>query len=240
MNKLSQAFLDSCNTEQGFIMRGENMTRIETFVDAAFAFAITMLVISVDEIPTSVEGLLNSARDIPAFLASGIQIGLIWHWHSIFSRRFGLQDGKTVVLSLGLVMLVLIFIYPLKLVFMGLFNWISGSYLSPGLGGMQESELAAMFTYFGVGFLVLSVISLSLYRNALNLRDALRLSEYEVYTGKTQLLNWVIITATAIVSIIIAQTASGLWITGAGFIYFSLIFSSRLLKHTRAKRAPAT
>jgi uncharacterized membrane protein len=34
-------------------MRGENMTRIETFVDAAFAFAFTMLVISIDEIPRS-------------------------------------------------------------------------------------------------------------------------------------------------------------------------------------------
>jgi len=239
MNKLSQPFLDSCNREQGFIMRGENMTRIETFVDAAFAFAITMLIISVDEIPSSVEGLLLSARDIPAFLASAIQIGLIWHWHSVFSRRFGLQDGKTIMLSMALVMLVLVFIYPVKLVFMGLFSWISSGYLSTGVGGMQESDLTAMFSYFAIGFLVLSTISLLLYQNALSLRSSLALTEYEIYVCKTELANWMIIFVTATISLSIAQLASGLWITWAGFIYFSLAFSARILKRKREKGAPA-
>ena len=220
-------------------MRGENMTRIETFVDAAFAFAITMLIISVDEIPSSVEGLLNSARDIPAFVASGIQIGLIWYWHSVFSRRFGLQDGKTIVLSLALVMLVLVFIYPLKLVFMGLFFWISGGYLSSGLGNMTGADLSSMFTYFGIGFLVLSAIALSLYQNALKLRDSLELTQYEIYACKTELMNWGIIIIVSSISILIAQIAQGILITWAGFIYFSLLFSSRLLRHLREKRAPA-
>ncbi|MFP6838146.1 MAG: hypothetical protein VB962_00970 [Pseudohongiellaceae bacterium] len=53
MDQLSQSFLDSCRQDDGRTMRGENMTRIETFVDAAFAFAFTMLVISIDEIPRS-------------------------------------------------------------------------------------------------------------------------------------------------------------------------------------------
>jgi|TARA_B100000809_G_scaffold203015_1_gene203974 uncharacterized membrane protein len=53
MDQLSQSFLDSCRQDAGRTMRGENMTRIETFVDAAFAFAFTMLVISIDEIPRS-------------------------------------------------------------------------------------------------------------------------------------------------------------------------------------------
>jgi uncharacterized membrane protein len=51
MQKLSDEFLDSCRREDGRILRGENMTRIETFVDAAFAFVFAMLVISIDEIP---------------------------------------------------------------------------------------------------------------------------------------------------------------------------------------------
>ncbi len=111
MQKLSQSFLDSCPRDNGFILRGENMTRIETFVDAAFAFAFTMLIISVDEIPKSTDALFASAKDIPAFLVSCINIGFIWYAHSVYSRRFGLQDGKTIILSLSLVMLVLIFIY---------------------------------------------------------------------------------------------------------------------------------
>jgi hypothetical protein len=38
-----------------FTMRGESMTRIETFVAASFAFAITMMVISLGTIPDSVQ-----------------------------------------------------------------------------------------------------------------------------------------------------------------------------------------
>jgi hypothetical protein len=39
MTPLKQEFVDSCPVEGGFRMRGLEMTRIEVFVDAAFAFA---------------------------------------------------------------------------------------------------------------------------------------------------------------------------------------------------------
>ena len=45
MNRLSDEFISSCRIDRGKILRGENMSRIETFVDAAFAFAFTMLVL---------------------------------------------------------------------------------------------------------------------------------------------------------------------------------------------------
>jgi len=38
--------LDSLPRLGGFRLRGIGMTRLETFIDAAFAFAITMLVIA--------------------------------------------------------------------------------------------------------------------------------------------------------------------------------------------------
>jgi uncharacterized membrane protein len=86
---LSQEFLDSCRRDKGRIMRGENMTRIETFVDAAFAFAFTMLVISIDEIPNNVGQLIELSRDIPAILASASMICAIWLSHATWSRTFG-------------------------------------------------------------------------------------------------------------------------------------------------------
>ena len=106
MQQLSDEFLDSCRREDGRILRGENMTRIETFVDAAFAFVFTMLVISIDEIPKTVPELLDLSQDIPAFLISATTIGLIWIAHTVWSRTFGLQNRATLYLSLGLVMLV--------------------------------------------------------------------------------------------------------------------------------------
>ncbi|MDO7565308.1 MAG: TMEM175 family protein, partial [OM182 bacterium] len=105
MNRLSDEYISACRVDRGKILRGENMSRIETFVDAAFAFAFTMLVISIDQIPTNPEELLELSRDIPAFLISAIIIGSIWVTHANWSRHFGLQDSATLYLSLALVML---------------------------------------------------------------------------------------------------------------------------------------
>jgi hypothetical protein len=41
--------LDSLPRLKGFRLRGMEMTRLETFIDAAFAFAISMLVIAAQQ-----------------------------------------------------------------------------------------------------------------------------------------------------------------------------------------------
>jgi len=102
MEPLSQEFIASCRREGGRIIRGDSMTRIETFVDAAFAFAFTMLVISIDQIPTSPPELFELSKDIPAFVFSALTIGAVWLAHANWSRTFGLQDPITIQLSLGL------------------------------------------------------------------------------------------------------------------------------------------
>ena len=239
MKKLTQAFLDSCPRDKGYIMRGEAMTRIETFVDAAFAFAFTMLIISVDEIPKSVSELFNTSRDIPAFLVSCAQIGAIWYAHSIFSRRYGLQDGRTVILSLCLVMLVLIFIYPLKLVFMGFFSWISGGYLSSGLSSMSQGQLADLFVYFALGLLSYAIISFLMLKNVLKQADIIRLTSYERYACQTEVYYWLIYVFISLISILLAKTLNGMWVTLSGFIYFVIFIPAKILEKIRDKNKPA-
>ncbi|XOV77877.1 MAG: TMEM175 family protein [Aestuariibacter sp.] len=73
-------------------LRGETMNRIETFVAAAFAFAVTMLVISVDSIPGTFSELQQAAMDIPAFAASFAIITWIWFEHATWCRKFGLEQ----------------------------------------------------------------------------------------------------------------------------------------------------
>jgi hypothetical protein len=46
------------------------LPRLETFIDAAFAFAITMLVIATQQIPDDIETLLAAFKNVPAFVAS--------------------------------------------------------------------------------------------------------------------------------------------------------------------------
>ena len=95
--------------------RGREVTRIEAFVDAAFAFAVTLLVISFDAIPDSVPALVAALKGVPAFAASFALLAWIWWSHAAWSRRYGLDDGRSVLLSLLLVFLVLVYVYPLRL-----------------------------------------------------------------------------------------------------------------------------
>ncbi|MFW6078427.1 MAG: TMEM175 family protein [Gemmatimonadota bacterium] len=74
------------------------MTRIETFTDAAFAFALTLLVISLDPASSYAE-LATALRAVPAFLLSATLLIVFWWGHHRWSRRYGLEDGPTVVLS---------------------------------------------------------------------------------------------------------------------------------------------
>ena len=153
MEPLSEQFLSACRRYRGRIMRGDTMTRIETFVDAAFAFAFTMLVISIDEIPQSPPELLELSRDIPAFVLSATLIGSIWLAHSTWSRTFGLQDNWTIALSLGLVMLVLIFVYPIKLMVQATVIYLSQGRLGTDLflaPGWEDNSVADSCKQFGV------------------------------------------------------------------------------------------
>src|SRR5205807_8877331 len=89
------ADLDSLPGLGGFRLRGIAMTRLETFIDAAFAFAISMLVIATQQIPDDIETLLAAFKNVPAFVASIIVIGIFWRGHWLWSRRYGLEDGAS-------------------------------------------------------------------------------------------------------------------------------------------------
>ena len=86
--------LSTLPVRDGFRMRGESVTRLETFVDAAFAFAVTLLVVSFEAMPSTFAELYDALRRLPAFLAGFAIIALFWHAHHRFSRRFGLEEAR--------------------------------------------------------------------------------------------------------------------------------------------------
>ena len=113
------------------ITRQRQATRLETFVDAAFAFALTMLVVSVDSVPQSFDELVEAIKRVPAFAASFLITVMFWLGHYRWSRRYGIEDTGSVVLSLALVLLVLVFLYPLRIMMSGALQSMSGGFL-PG------------------------------------------------------------------------------------------------------------
>ena len=117
---MASAALDELPQAGGFRLRGTEMTRIETFTDAAFAFAVTLLVVSIDSIPASYVELVGALQGLPAFAVSFAFLFMFWYAHHDWSRRYGLDDFATVLLSALLVFLVMVFVYPLKMISHGI------------------------------------------------------------------------------------------------------------------------
>ena len=136
----------------GFRLRGLEMTRLETFCDAAFAFAVTLLVIAGDGIPRSYADLLTALKGVPAFAASFAAIASFWWAHRLWSRRFGLEDGVTTLISLVMVMVMLVYVYPLKMVFSAFASYASGGRLPTEFVLTDPRDMLGLFVVYGVGF----------------------------------------------------------------------------------------
>lgn len=75
-------------------MRGGEITRLESFSDAVFGFALTLLVVSLDA-PRTFDDLVGTMRGFPSFAICFLFLALIWNTHYKFCRRYGLDDGTT-------------------------------------------------------------------------------------------------------------------------------------------------
>ena len=111
-------------------LRGLEVTRLDTFVDAAFAFVLTLLVISFDDIPSDYAEMLAAVKRIPGFAASFAVLMLFWLQHRRWSRRYGLENQSTLLYSLLLIFVMLVYVYPLRMIFEGMFSHLTGGYLS--------------------------------------------------------------------------------------------------------------
>ncbi len=232
MERLTDEYLASCPRDGGLILRGHSMTRIETFVDAAFAFALTLLVISIDEIPRSPAQLVETAKDIPAFLLSALHMGQLWLVHVGWSRIFGLSDRITIVLSLAIVMLVLIFVYPLKLMLQsGIFYFsegLIGANIFTDVSEWTETDVANMFVFMAGGVLSLALLVIALYLNGLRFRRQLRLNAYEVFLSWKRIAWAGVVGVTAIICGFAASLAVPEVLPMAGLGYLSLFVTMPL------------
>ena len=100
--------------KDGFRLRGLNMTRLETYLDAAFAFATTLLIISIGSIPKNYHELILALKDILAFAASFASIAFLWASHRRWNRRYGLEDTSSIIISLILVFMPIVGYYYSK------------------------------------------------------------------------------------------------------------------------------
>jgi hypothetical protein len=226
----------------GFLERGADVTRLEAFVDAAFAFALTMLVISVDGMPKDMPELLAALRGTPAFAASFAQIAWFWYAHVTWSRRYGLDDGPSTLLSLVMVFLVMVYVYPLKALFTTFFGWVSQGWLPRGFELRSMSDLSGMFVTYGLVFGTMSALVGMLYLRAWRCRAALGLSVDEQVGTLATAASWFLGVGVALLSIASAQflgPGTPPWAFGAPGMLYGLMFLSRPLSVAVAQRAHA-
>ena len=224
---------------RGFRLRGLEMTRLETFIDAAFAFSITMMVISVDRVPDNINELLAAFRNVPAFIASAAVLGIFWRGHWLWSRRYGLEDGASIFISWTMLITILIYIYPLKVIFGGMWYLLSDGGFGQPISIQTAAQARALFAIFAIGFTAIAVEILLLNLRAYHLREALRLNARERVTARAEVTGWCIPTGVGLVSLILALTLPSGMIVWSGWIYFSMVVLVPLHAAYRRRRVAA-
>lgn len=187
-------------------VRRQQPTRLEGFVDASFAFAVTLVVISLGHVPGSVDEMLLALRGLPTFATCFLLLTRVWMSHRNWSRHYDLDDTTGVALSLVLVFIVLIYVYPLRILFAQMFMGFSHGWLSDGSIARIETvaELRAAYTVFGLGLMALSAIFVLLYRHALRRADAIGLSDAERLYTRMRMNAWLEQIALACASVALA------------------------------------
>ena len=196
--------------EREFRWRAAEVTRLEGFSDAVFAFAVTLLVVSL-EVPKTYPELLQAMHGFFAFGACFALLANIWHQHCRFFRRYGLQDPWAVTLNCGLLFCVLFYVYPMKFMFTGTFTQALD---------ISEAQLRTLFLIFSGGYVAIFSIFALLYWHAWRKRSELALTPVECLITRHSLIHQAALVIIGLVSILLAETLPAQLIGLAGYWFF--------------------
>lgn len=207
----------SVGMDPDFRVRGAEVSRVEGFSDAAFAFALTLLVVSL-EAPRRYDDLLDTLRGLPAFAICFAILTWLWVAHYKYFRRYGLEDRITIALNSALLFVMMFYIYPLKFMFtvvVGMFTGIQPS----GTDSIPRERIDDLLIIYGVGFVaVFGLLALMNWR-AYRLRDALELSEIERVMTRQEIARCTGVGGVGVLSVLLAIVLEGPAAGLAGFAY---------------------
>jgi uncharacterized membrane protein len=181
-------------------MNGGSSARLDAFTDAAFAFAVGLLVIGGVGAPSDYNQLLRALADIPAFAFGFAVLVMFWFGHVRWRNLRGADEGLSLILTLLLVFLVLIYVQPLRAMAAAVAAYATGQ------GSGFRGSLVGLFAVYGTGFVAMSLTSAALF--AESLRNP-RLDAVGRATAKGEVVIWLILAATGLVSVFLSQTPVG-------------------------------
>jgi uncharacterized membrane protein len=197
--------------EAGFRWRGHEVTRLEGFTDAVFAFAVTLLVVSL-EVPKTYPELIAAMRGFPAFGICFALLAVVWYEHYRYFRRYGLENAVAVMLNCALLFCVLLYVYPLKFMFTAAMSKTA----------YAEQEIRMLFTIFSAGFSAVFGVFWLLYRYAWSCRKELELTPLEQLRTRHSMMDQSAMVLLGIASILLAQLGSSSAVSMTGLIYFAI------------------
>ena len=192
-----------------FRWRSHEISRIEGLSDAVFAFAVTLLVVSL-EVPKTFTELAATMRGFGSFAISFALLFLIWFTQYKFFRRYGLQDNITIVLNAVLLFVVLFYVYPLKFLFSLLMNELTGGHGEVRLANgniepmIEGNQLTTLMVIFGIGYVAVFGVFILLHLHAYRKRLTLELNALELFDTRDSIQESALNCAIGLLSIFIA------------------------------------
>jgi len=177
-------------------MTPETTKRLDNFTDAAFAFAVTLMVVGAGGSASDSATLESAVAAIPSFAIGFSIITLFWFSHVQWRNLRGVGDARSLLLTLLLVFMVLIYIVPLRSMATSFAAFLTGD------DDMYRGSLGQLFTIYGMGFTAMSVVTALLFRDARR-NDALNDEKRRQAAG--QMWIWVILATTGTLSTILAM-----------------------------------
>ncbi len=206
-----------------FRWRGGEVLRIEGFSDAVFAFALTLLVVSL-EVPKTFNELLATMKGFAAFGICFALLTFLWYEHYKFFRRYGLSDHFTITVNSILLFVILFYVYPLKFVFTLVIGQIIGTVPQNALtqSVIEPGQSGLMMCVYGIGYLAVYLLFTLLYYHAYRKREELDLSPIEIHDTVSSISGNLIHVSVATISIVVAVIGGEGFSGWAGLTYFLL------------------
>ncbi len=216
--------------------RSHEPTRLETFSDAVFAFAVTLVIVSL-EVPKTFDELFETMKGFMAFGACFAILFLIWNSQNIFFRRFGLTDAWTTALNGILLFVVLTYTYPLKFLFTLSFS--SNSYVSHGqrLTMIADEQVPTLFYVYNTGYIAIYLLFYLMYKHAQSHAERLELTPFELFETRSMMYINLVNVLIGLIAILVTFVLPSNLIGVSGFTYFLIPVAYSIFFSLRGKKS---